>query len=152
MTGPSTALASAWQAALAAEHRAVFGYALLGPRLGGAEQAIARTDSAAHAALRDATAQAIGAAGLVPVAPEADYSDLPAVATATGSRALALRLEEDCAAAWRVLYLRAAGARSATAESLRTTAQQCLTAAAVRGVGWRRLVAPTRPFTAFPGL
>ena len=46
---------AAWQAALAAEHQAVFGYALLGPRLAPDELALAVYCSDAHEMLRDAT-------------------------------------------------------------------------------------------------
>ena len=77
-----TALDDAWQAALAAEHQAAFGYALLGPRLSGDDRALAVACSDAHEALRDATAAAIAAAGLVPDPPQADYPALYPVAGA----------------------------------------------------------------------
>jgi hypothetical protein len=48
------------------------------------------------------------AAGLVPVAPEADYPALYPVSDAAAARALAARVEDDCAGAWRYLYAQAA--------------------------------------------
>ena len=51
---------------------------------------------------------AIAAAGLVPVPPRADYPALYPVTGAAAARALAVRLENACAAAWRFLYLQAA--------------------------------------------
>ena len=141
-----SALADAWQAALAAEQQAVFGYGLLGPRLASADQALARDCAAAHEARRDATSTALAAAGLTPAAPQADYPELYPVPDAGAARRLALRIEDDCASAWRYLYLEAT-ARPA----LRETAQANLTASAVRAVRWRRLITPQHPAPAFPG-
>jgi hypothetical protein len=145
-----TAVDDAWQAALAAEHQAAFGYPLLGPQLTGADQALARACQAAHEALRDTTAARIAAAKLTPVAPLGDYPRLYPVSGAKAARALAVRLETDCAAAWRFLY-----ATAAAADGNRTLcgqAQQALTASAVRATRWR-IAAGTSPATvAFPGL
>jgi len=141
-----SALTGAWQAALAAEHQAVFGYGLLGPRAGD-DAALAAADQDAHERLRDATSAALLATGLVPVAPAADYPALYPVGDQAAARRLALRLEDGCAAAWRFLFLQAAGR-----PSLRRVAQANLTASAVRGVRWRRLVDPRHPAPAFPGL
>jgi hypothetical protein len=141
-----TALTEAWQAALAAEHAAVFGYGLLGPRAG-ADTALAAADQAAHERLRDATTAALAAAGAAPVPPAADYPALYPVPDQAAARRSALRLEDDCAAPWRSLFLQAQGR-----PALRRTAQANLTASAVRAVRWRRLVDPRHPATAFPGL
>jgi hypothetical protein len=147
MTAVSDAVLAAWQGALAAEHRAVFGYALLGPHLRGAPRlSLAIGCSNAHEALRDATAAAIAAAGATPVAPAADYPQLYPVDSATQAGALALRLEEGCAAAWRYLY--AVAAQTAAATPVRRGAQDALTASAVRATRWRGSGAPP----AFPGL
>ncbi len=145
-----TALNDAWQAALAAEHQAAFGYSLLGPRLSGDDRARAVNCSDAHEALRDATSAAIGAAGLVPVPPQADYPALYPITGAASARALAVRLEDDCAAAWRYLYLKAASTKPAA--SLRGAAQRGLTDSAVRATQWRAVVSPTHPTTPFPGI
>ena len=168
--GVSAALLAAWQGALAAEHRAVFGYGLLGPRLRGTAQlALAVACSDAHETLRDTTAAALAATGTTPVPPEADYPQLYPVDTAVQARELAVRLERGCAAAWRYLYAVAAqsvtapdGATTSTPASgtsgpppepgappdLRHDAQQALVASAVRGVRWDPQAAPP----AFPGL
>lgn len=146
-----TALDDAWQSALAAEHEAVFGYGLLGPQLASGQQQLAVTCSNAHEALRDATSEALAAAGLVPVQPAADYPALYPVTGASAARALAIRLEDGCAAAWRYLYLRAASSSDPTARALRGTAQAALIASAVRAAQWRTLVTPDHPTVAFPG-
>jgi hypothetical protein len=150
MTAP-TPLDTAWQAALAAEHQAVFGYSLLGPRLNAGDRPRAVACSDAHEALRDATQAAIARTGLVPVPPEADYPALYPVADATAARRLAVRLEDDCASTWRYLYLRAASTNAARARSQRAVAQQGLDASAVRAAQWRQLISPTQATTPFPG-
>lgn len=147
-----TALDSAWQAALAAEQQAVFGYALLGPHLSGTDQDLAVRCSDDHESRRDATAAAIATAGLRPVAPKADYPPLYPVTDPGAARALAVRLEDDCAVAWRYLYLSAASTAGQRAGSLRPTAQEALTASAIRATRWRVLTTPARATTPFPGI
>jgi Domain of unknown function (DUF4439) len=147
-----TALDDAWQAALAAEQQAAFGYGVLGPHLEGAERTLAYSFALAHETLRDNTASALASSGTTPVAPKADYPALYPVADRVQARRLALRLEDGCAQAWRFLYLQAAKQHSDRARSLRGTAQQNLTDSAVRSVRWRRLVTPAHPTTPFPGL
>lgn len=147
-------LAAAWQAALAAEQRAVFGYALLGPQLrtDAGQLALAVHCSDAHERLRDDTEQLLTAAGRTPAAPEADYPQLYPVRDAAAAGALALRLENDCAAAWRYLYAQAARNGGATGASSRAAAQRALTSSAVRAVRWLGLVHPGAPSAPFPGL
>ena len=139
-----SAVDDAWQEALAAEHQAAFGYPLLGPHLTGAAQELARSCQAAHEALRDSTAARIAAAQLTPVAPLGDYAGLYPVDGAQAARALAVRLETECAAAWRFLY--ATGADAAGTRTLRSQAQAALTASAVRAARWRGTP------VAFPGI
>lgn len=145
-------LDDAWQAALAAEHQAVFGYGLLGVRLSGADRQLAVACSAAHADLRDTQESAIASAGLTPVGTEADYPALYPVADADAARHVAVRLEDACAAAWRYLYARAATATGTRTAILRSIAQRQLTASAVRGTRWRVLVDPAKATTPFPGI
>lgn len=143
------AVLDAWQAALAAEQRAVFGYALLGPRLRGTAVLARAVDcSDAHEALRNATADALAAAGATPVAPAADYPAMYPVDTADRARALALTLEVACAAAWRYLYAQAARAFAPPLPDLRRSTQAALTASAVRATRWRGAAAPPP----FPGM
>jgi hypothetical protein len=153
VTATLSMLTDAWQAALAAEQRAAFGYGLLGAHLHGSPQLpLAISCSDEHEALRDATEQAIAAAGLAPAAPAADYPDLYPVRTAAQSGALAVRLEDDCASAWRYLYAVAASTAGTRADTLRATAQSALTASAVRATQWRKVTDPSAATVAFPGL
>jgi hypothetical protein len=142
----------AWQAALAAEHRAVFGYGLLGPHLRGSDQVLAIACSDAHEQLRDRTSTTLAASGATPVAPEADYPALYPVASAAAARALAARLEDWCAAAWRYLYLVAASSTGALANSARTAGQTALNATAVRATKWHDVIDPAKATQPFPGI
>ncbi|HEY7007801.1 MAG TPA: DUF4439 domain-containing protein [Jatrophihabitantaceae bacterium] len=144
----TTSVVDAWQAALAAEQQAAFGYALLGPRLPASQQQLARAAQTAHEATRDATAVAIARTGTTPHPPAGDY---PALYPRAGApRTLAADLEDDCAAAWRFLYAQAAAGHGNTA--LRTQAQATLIASAVRATHWRKLSGAVRAAQAFPGV
>lgn len=157
-----TGVIPAWQAALAAEHRAFFAYALLGPRLPADQEQLARTCFAAHRAVRDATQAEIAAAGRTPVAPHADYPDLYPVSTAQQARAIAIRVEQACADAWRYLYAQVAvphGTLSTTTPDagtgqaqVRSAAQDGLSSSAVRAAQWRALVDPAHATEPFPGV
>jgi hypothetical protein len=148
-----SSLAAAWQAALAAEHRAAFAYGLAGAQLHGtADIALVIACSDAHEQLRDSISATMTADGLTPIPPAADYPDLYPVTTGAQARAVAVRVEQDCAAAWRFLYAAAASATGIQATELRSTAQSSLTASAVRATKWRRIVRPSAATVAFPGL
>jgi hypothetical protein len=153
MTTLDDHLVSAWQAALAAEQEAVFGYQLIGPHLSVADQARAATAESAHSAVRDATAAALLAAGHVPQAGKGDYPDLPAVETARSARTVAIGLEDRCTAAWRYFYAQAADhSADATTSAARRSAQSALTASAVAATRWRLLAGSSPAVTAFPGI
>ena len=159
-SGPATApkalpkvLTDAWQAALAAEQQAVFGYQLLGPRLGYNDQSLAQTMGSSHEVLRDAVGASMVTVSVTPVAPLPDYPSLYPVTSQGQARKLAIRLEDDCATAWRVLYATAAEiVPAASAAVMRTQAQQGLIAAATRATTWRLLAGVTPAVTAFPGI
>ena len=138
----------AWQAALAAEQQAAFGYPVLGPKLASQDQVLARACQAEHEQLRDETAAAIAAAGGTPRPPPGDYPALYPLAA--DPRALAATLEDDCAAAWRAFF--AALATPDGPAALRRRAQDVLTASAVRATRWRMRAHVAKPVTAFPGI
>ncbi|MCW2526947.1 MAG: hypothetical protein JWM76_1807 [Pseudonocardiales bacterium] len=142
---------SVWQAALAAEHAAIFGYGALGPRLGPVDTDLARADEAAHRLLRGSTARALTSAGADPVASRGDYPLPFAIDSGLAARRLALRLESACASAWRYLLANAA-TETGSLPSLRAAAQTALTASAVRAMKWRALIDPSTPTEAFPGI
>lgn len=145
-------LEAAWQAALAAEHAAVAGYDVLGPRLTDrTEVTLARSCQQAHRDLRERTTTSLRDAGLQPVAALPGYPLPFAVAAPAAARQFAVRLESGCASAWR--YLIAAAAQTVSSNRpLRTDAQVVLTASALRATRWRRLADPAMPTVAFPGI
>lgn len=130
---PADGATEALQAALAAEHAAVFVYAALGgqasqsaqPGLYGRITAAYRL----HLARRDELVAMVTAAGDEPVAAEPGYQ-LPAdLGTATALNARALRLEQDAAATYAYLVASSTGAT-------RSWAVTALLDAAVRGLGF----------------
>jgi uncharacterized protein DUF4439 len=137
--GTPPAVVPALQAALAAEHAAVFGYGAAGGRLAGAQRTAAQRDWAAHEAARDTLTAMLLARGAKPVAAQASYALPFTVTSAAAATALAAFLEDRVTAAYLGLValddsgLRAAGARAARS-------------AAMRAAGWRGAT------LAFPGL
>ncbi|WP_128381868.1 ferritin-like domain-containing protein [Streptomyces cavernae] len=129
----------ALQAALAAEHAAVYGYGVVGGRIGTERQAEARAAYDAHRARRDELERTVLDLGGKPVAAGAAYSLPFAVSGSADALRLAAELEERIAGVYSDLVRAAAGARrAAAAEALRD--------AAVRAVRWRG------SSVAFPGL
>ncbi|WP_333775152.1 ferritin-like domain-containing protein [Streptomyces sp. IBSBF 3136] len=130
---------TALQSALAAEHAAVYGYGVVGGRIGGRRRAEARAAYDAHRARRDALVREVRDLGGEPVAASAAYAlpfQVPDAATAVR---LAARLEERVAGVYSDLVRAATGER-------RGTAAGALREAAVRAVRW------SGESVAFPGL
>lgn len=129
----------ALQAALAAEHAAVYGYGVVGGRIGGQRLAEARSAYDAHRAGRDALVREVRDLGGAPVAASAGYALPFAVTDAATAVRLAAELEERVADVYSDLVRAASGER-------RGSAAAALREAAVRAVRWRG------ESVAFPGL
>jgi hypothetical protein len=139
MPSATRAELQALQAALAAEHAAVYGYGVAGAMLSGADQALAMTDWKAHQEARDTLQAMITKLGGTPVAASAAY-ELPfTVHDARSARRLAAVLEEGVTQA----YL---GLVAVTNEMLRTFGALAMLPAADRAVAWRGST------VAFPGM
>ncbi|MFJ5833084.1 ferritin-like domain-containing protein [Streptomyces sp. NPDC093089] len=124
-----TALDAA-QAALAAEHAAVYGYGVVGGRIGTERRPEATAAYEAHRARRDALRRTVRDLGGTPVASEAAY-ELPfRVADPAGAVRLAAILEDRVAGAYSDLV-------RATGGPLRREAAAALRETAVRAVRWR---------------
>jgi Domain of unknown function (DUF4439) len=120
----------ALQAALAAEHAAVYGYGVAGAMLTGADQQAALADWRAHQEARDTLEAMIVQLGATPVAASPAY-ELPfAVHGARSARRLAATLEEGVTQA----YL---GVVAVTDETLRTFGALAMLPPANRAVAWR---------------
>ena len=139
--GPVPAL----QTALAAEHAVVWGYGVVGGRVGETLRPAVRDADSAHRTRRDGTAALVRRYGGEPVATEAAYALPFPVPDRKAALRLAVHLEEGVAAAWRYAM------ESTDEVVVRRTALAALTDAAVRATRWRLLLPPTAPTVAFPG-
>lgn len=127
------------QAALAAEHAVVYGYGVVGGRIGDERRQEAASAHAAHRARRDTLVRAVRDLGAEPAAAAPAYALPFAVPDAEAAQRLAAELEDRVAGAWADL-VRASRGR------LRREAAVALREAAVRAVRWRG------SGVAFPGL
>ncbi|MFJ4685800.1 ferritin-like domain-containing protein [Streptomyces sp. NPDC091377] len=127
------------QAALAAEHAAVYGYGVVGGKIREGRRAEARAAYDAHRARRDALAREVRDRGGEPVPAAAGYALPFAVPDSSAAVRLAAELEDRVAGVYSDL-VRAVGG------GLRGTAAEALREAAVRSVRWRG------GSVAFPGL
>ncbi|MEU8764515.1 ferritin-like domain-containing protein [Streptomyces sp. NPDC048659] len=124
-----TALDAA-QAALAAEHAAVYGYGVVGARVGEARRAEATAAHQAHRARRDALRRTVRDLGGEPVAAAAGYALPFTVPDPAAAVRLAAVLEDRVAGVYSDLVRSAEG-------PLRGEAAAALREAAVRAVRWR---------------
>ncbi|GHB12150.1 MULTISPECIES: ferritin-like domain-containing protein [Streptomyces] len=129
----------ALQAALAAEHAAVYGYGVVGGRIGAARRRDARAAWDAHRASRDALTRQVRELGGTPVAAAAGYALPFPVPDAAAAVRFAAQLEDRVAGVYADLVRASSGAA-------RREAAGALREAAVRAVRWRG------ESVAFPGL
>jgi hypothetical protein len=130
---------TALQAALAAEHAAVYGYGVVGGRIREGRRTEAKAAYDAHRARRDALVREVRDLGGTPVAASAAYALPFAVPDSAAAVRLAAELEERVAGVYSDLV-------RASTEGVRGTATEALREAAVRAVRWRGGSVP------FPGL
>ena len=130
---------TALQAALAAEHAAVYGYGVVGGRIREGRRTEAKAAYDAHRARRDALVREVRDLGGTPVAASAAYALPFAVPDSAAAVRLAAELEDRVAGVYSDLV-------RASTDGLRGTATEALREAAVRAVRWRGGSVP------FPGL
>ncbi|WP_149825640.1 ferritin-like domain-containing protein [Streptomyces tailanensis] len=127
------------QAALGAEHAAVYGYGVVGGKIGEARQSEAREAYDAHRARRDELTRTVRDLGGRPDASAAAYALPFPVTDADSAVRLAAELEERVAGVYSDLV-------RASEDDRRAAAAEALREAAVRAVRWRG------GSVAFPGL
>ncbi|MFI9113121.1 ferritin-like domain-containing protein [Streptomyces venezuelae] len=120
----------ATQAALAAEHAAVYGYGVVGGRVDAGRRAEATVAYEAHRARRDALRRTVRDLGGTPVVAEAAYALPFRVADPAAAARLAAVLEDRVAGVYSDLVRAAEGPQ-------RREAAAALREAAVRAVRWR---------------
>lgn len=118
------------QAALGAEHAAVYGYGVVGGRIGEDRRAEARTAYDAHRARRDELQRAVRDLGGEPEPSAAAYALPFTVPDSAAAVRLATELEERVAGVYSDLVRAATGTR-------RGNAAEGLREAAVRAARWR---------------
>lgn len=133
-------LAEVLEAALVAEHQAVYGYGVAGARLGGRPRAAALAALDTHRVRRDRLAALLAATGATPPAAAPAYALPFPVRDATSAASLCAALEDACAgAAWDLAA--ASPARSVA----RDLAVRWLAQADAAAVGWRGAPGPALP-------
>ena len=136
---------AALQNALAAEHAAIWCYALAVAFLSGADATRAREDEEAHRDLRNQVEQTLTQLGAPPVSAQPAYSTPERVTDAPSAAALAVVAETDALAAWRSVLERT------TDRALRQAALDSLTAGTLRCARWRAAVGTPPAIPIFPG-
>ena len=146
-TEPSTATeAEALNAALAAEHTAVWGYGVVGAALPGDKQDLAAASENAHRDARDRLVALLAERDTEPVGEEGDY-ELPfPVLSEADAATLAVTLEDGVSGA----YVRLLG--DAAEPATRELAVGALGSTEVRAVAWRTRAKQTPVTNPFPGL
>jgi hypothetical protein len=134
-----TAPVAALQAALAAEHAAVYGYGVAGAMLAGTAQAGARADWTAHQVARDTLAAMLTKLGTTPVAASPAYALPFAVTSPKAAAKLAATLENGVTRA----YL---GLVAVSDPTLRAFGAAAMQTSANRAVAWSGTT------VAFPGM
>ncbi len=130
MTTAAAQDVAALQAALAAEHAAVYGYGIVGSMLSGVDQATAYKDWVAHQVARDTLEAMLSKLGATPVAASPAYA-LPFAVTGTETaKQLAVTLEDGVTRA----YLAVVAVSSRTLRSFGALAMQ---PPASRATAWR---------------
>ncbi|MFJ8824381.1 ferritin-like domain-containing protein [Streptomyces sp. NPDC102467] len=127
------------QAALRAEHAAVYGYGVVGGRIGAGRRAEAKAAYDAHRARRDELRRTVGDLGGSPAESAGAYALPFPVPDAAAAARLAADIEDKVAGVYSDLVRTASGER-------RRGAADALREAAVRAVRWRG------GSVAFPGL
>ncbi|MGH8920734.1 MAG: DUF4439 domain-containing protein [Actinomycetes bacterium] len=137
----------ALQAALAAEHAAVWAYGLAAAFLADELTGQLTEAAAAHRARRDGTERVLIDAGAQPVATEPGYLTPEPVTDNASALRLAITAETDTAAAWRSVI-----ERSPAEPGLRQAALDGLTTAAVQAARWRTAARRSPATVPLPGV
>jgi hypothetical protein len=146
-TAPSAATeAEALNAALAAEHAAVWGYGVVGAALPADKQELAAASENAHRDARDRLVELLAERATEPVGEQGAY-ELPfPVLSEVDAAKLAVTLEDGVSGA----YVRLLG--NAVEQATRELAVAALGTTEVRAVPWRIRAKETPVTHAFPGL
>lgn len=139
--------------AVAAEHAAIYGYGLVSAHVMPDENELVSKAVAEHRDRREAAVAILSDQSVKVPLPAAGYQ-LPIVVNSPATAAkLAVRMESDCAVAWRAVLEQASGEYTGedTAEKDREFATKALTQCAVMAARWRKVMGAWPVTEAFPG-
>ncbi|MGW4848428.1 ferritin-like domain-containing protein [Nocardia brasiliensis] len=131
--------------ALRAEYSAVYAYGVVAAYASRERYRLVAEHTASHRARRDATIDALTAAGVTAPPPDAAYTMPFPVNDPIPAAHLAATVESDTAVAWRAVV------EHGTSEALRRMGIDALTECAVRLATWQSILGTDPPTTPFPG-
>ncbi len=142
---PADAAEAALFDAIATEHGIIYGYGLVSARSAPQVNPLVSSAMAEHRARREAAVAMLESRSIAAPLPAAGYT-LPVEPDEPADAArLAMRMEEDCAVAWRAVI------EQASSEEDRAFGVTALTQCAVRAAQWRRVLGIAPVTVAFPG-
>ena len=142
---PPDADAAALFDAVAAEHGVIYGYGLVSAHSTPDENDLVAAAMREHRLRREAALEMLAARGVDPPLPAAGYQLPMQVDNPTDAANLAVRMEEDCAVAWRAVL------EQATTTEQRTFAVTALSETAVTAARWSKVLGVWPITVAFPG-
>jgi hypothetical protein len=150
---PSEAGPGAWFDAVAAEHAAIYGYGLVSAHVMPDDNKLVSESVAEHRDRREAAVTLMTERSIKVPMPAVGYQLPMAVDSPAAAAALAIRMESDCAVAWRAVLEQTSGDDTGddTAEQDRAFAGTALTQCAVLAARWRVVQGGWPVTEAFPG-
>lgn len=146
---PSEAGPGAWFDAVAAEHAAIYGYGLVSAHVMPDDNKLVSESVAEHRDRREAAVTLMTERSIKVPMPAVGYQLPMAVDSPAAAATLAIRMESDCAVAWRAVLEQTSGGD--TAEQDRAFAGTALTQCAVLAARWRVVQGGWPVTEAFPG-
>lgn len=131
--------------ALAAEHATIYGYGLVSAHSTPDVNDLVSSSMALHRERREAAIAILTSRSVDPPLPAPGYQLPMEVHNPTDAANLAVRMEEDCAVAWRAVVEQATDGKD------RAFAVQALTESAVAAAQWSRVLGVSPITVAFPG-
>lgn len=146
---PQDADLAALYDALGAEHAAIYGYGIVSAHVDPDNNNLVSTSLAEHRDRREATVKLLTEREAKVPLPAPGYQLPFTVDSPSGAAKLAVRMESDCAVAWRAVLEQASG--EGTAEDDRKFGLTALTQCAQTAARWRRVLGAWPVTEAFPG-
>lgn len=142
---PSEADQAALFDAVATEHAAIYGYGMVSAHSSPEENPLVADALAQHRARREEAITLLEGHSAKTPLPATGYQLPIVVGSPTDAANLAVRMEDDCAVAWRAVI------EHATAEQDRALGVTALTASAVLAARWKQIIKAWPISVAFPG-